>query len=209
MITLKSMRYASTALRLGSIARAAQELHVAASAISAALDQIEAHFGLTLVTRQRARGITPTADGRALVQRFDGLLKEYDSLLAAGAARKDGASGTLRIGYYAPVAPAFLPQILRGLMAPEHRLTLQLEECDNTAAQAGLREGLYDVILFVADGAEPLGAVRAADPGPRLLRDARRAQAGAAAAGLAARPCERAAGGAGPPRGHGLLSAAL
>ena len=51
------MEYFTTALRHGNIAKAAAELNIAASAISSAIDKVETEFYLTLVTRQRARGI--------------------------------------------------------------------------------------------------------------------------------------------------------
>ena len=50
-IFLKAMEYFTTALRTGNIAKAAAKLNIAASAMSAAIDQIEATFNLTLITR--------------------------------------------------------------------------------------------------------------------------------------------------------------
>ena len=154
-ISLQSMRYFSTAVSLGSISKAAEELNVAASAISAAIDKIEAHFQLKLVNRFRSRGITATASGKALHRKFAHLLEEYAALMSEGAALKHDLQGELRIGYYAPVAPAFLPEILTSLMGPENQITLYLEECDNDRAQEGLLAGEFDAILFVSDAALP------------------------------------------------------
>jgi len=154
-VSLRAMRYFTTALRLGSVSAAAHHLNVAASAISAAIDQIEAHFDLALATRQRARGIAATAEGKVMAAKFEALLEDYETILLDGVALKQSFRGDLRIGYYAPVAPAFLPQILAPLMRPEHDLTLHLQACDNSAAQEGLRRGDFDAILFVADEAGP------------------------------------------------------
>ena len=154
-ISLKAMRYYCAALRHGSIAGAAAELNVAASAVAAAIDHVEDYFGLSLTIRQRARGIEATADGRVMAERFQALLDDYETVLRDGAERRHSLTGDLRIGYYAPVAPAFLPRILSGLTAPQNDLTLHLEACDNTAAQEGLRRGDYDAILLVVDAAAP------------------------------------------------------
>ncbi len=154
-ITLRAMRYFATALTHGNISRAAESLHVAPSAVAAALDQIEAHFQLQLVTRHRARGIEPTRAGREMLHKFTHLLEEYDAVLAEGRDLKQGLGGTLRLGYYAPVAPAFLPSILSGLVPPAGDVSLILTECDNDAAQSGLIEGRFDAILFVPDGTHP------------------------------------------------------
>ena len=153
--SLKAMEYFTTTLRHGSIAKAAAELNIAASAVSTAIDQVEDTFDLTLVTRQRARGIQANASGRAIARKFERLLEEYRSVLAEGADLKQAPSGTLRIGYYAPIAPAFLPGILASCVPDPGRVELNLEECDNDSAQDGLLNGRYDVILFVSEDVHP------------------------------------------------------
>lgn len=154
-LSLRAMRYTRTALLRGSIAAAAEEHHVAASAVSAAIDQAEAAFGMTLVTRMRARGISPTSAGRVILRRMEDLLDRYDAMLEDGAELRRSFSGELKIGYYAPVAPAFLPRIVAPMMAENPGLRLSLTECDNARAQSGLLEGHFDVILFVANSPAP------------------------------------------------------
>src|SRR6056297_60523 len=154
-LTLKAMEYFTTALRHGNIAKAAGEVNIAASAISSAIDQVEAEFDLTLVTRHRARGIQANASGRAVARKCERLLEEYRSVLTEGAELKHALSGTLRIGYYAPIAPAFLPQILDTFLPASTAVALELTECDNNQAQDGLLDGTFDVVLFVAQGVRP------------------------------------------------------
>ncbi len=151
-LSLRAMRYVHTAMIRGSIAAAAEDLNVAASAVAAALDQAEAAFGLPLVTRARAKGISPTSAGRVIQRRIEDLLDRFDMMMIDGAELRTNLTGLLRIGYYAPIAPAFLPKILSPIVCANPGLSLSLEECDNTRAQLGLLDGSYDVILFVADG---------------------------------------------------------
>ena len=54
-ITLKALQYFTTAVERGSIARAAEDLHVVPSAVSAAIDQVEQAFALKLVQRYPSR----------------------------------------------------------------------------------------------------------------------------------------------------------
>jgi DNA-binding transcriptional LysR family regulator len=154
-LTLKAMEYFTTALRLGSIVKAAAALNIAASAVSSAIDQVEAEFDLALVIRQRARGIQATSSGRDVAQKCERLLEDYRALLIEGAELKKSQSGTLRIGYYAPIAPAFLPQVFDAFLSHRTGVTLELEECNNDEAQDGLLNGTYDAILFVAEGVKP------------------------------------------------------
>ncbi|MEO1313728.1 MAG: LysR family transcriptional regulator [Pseudomonadota bacterium] len=153
--SLKAMAYFTTALRHGNIARAAAELNIAASAVATAIDQVEAAFGLDLVSRQRSRGIQATASGLAVARKCERLLEEYRSVLAEGADLKQSLSGTLRIGYYAPIAPAFLPKILASCVPDISAVEWHLDACDNEGAQDGLLNGTYDAILFVSEGARP------------------------------------------------------
>ena len=154
-ISLKAMEYFTTALRHGSISKAAAELNIAASAIGAAIDQVEAAFDLTLTIRQRSRGITANASGRQVAQKFERLLEDYAAVLTEGADLKQALSGTLRVGYYAPIAPAFLPRVLASFIPDGHDITLHLDECDNDSAQDGLLNGTYDVVLFVSEDVRP------------------------------------------------------
>ncbi len=154
-VSIQSMRYFTTALAHGSISGAAEELNVAASAVSAAIDRIEAHFQLTLVNRFRSRGIIATASGRFLERKFNHLIDEFEAVMTMGSDLQGALMGELRIGYYAPVAPAFLPDILKDLAGADGQVTLHLEECDNDRAQEGFLAGDFDAILFVSDAALP------------------------------------------------------
>lgn len=136
-------------------AKAAADLNIAASAVSAAIDQIEASFDLTLIIRQRSRGIQANANGLAVARKFEKLLEDYRAVLDEGADLKQALSGKLRIGYYAPIAPAFLPKILTSFVSDTSDVILDSEECGNNCAQDGLLDGTYDVILFVSEDVRP------------------------------------------------------
>ncbi len=154
-VTIKALRYFMTAIERGSLTRAAEELNVVPSAISSAIDQLEREFALTLITRYPSRGIQPTATGRIVAEKARHLLEEYSNLLVAGGELKSALTGTLRIGYYAPVAPAFMPEIAGRLLAGHNAVSLKFFECDNEGAQTGLLNGDYDVIVFVARNVRP------------------------------------------------------
>ena len=69
-ISLKAMDYFTAVVRHGNIAKAAAQLNIAASAVSPAVDQVEAAFDLELITRQRARGAQANASGLAVALKF-------------------------------------------------------------------------------------------------------------------------------------------
>ena len=150
-ISIKSLHYFLTAAEGGSISKAAEALNVVPSAVASAIEQVETEFELKLVQRYPAKGIRPTAAGKALMRKIRHLVEEYDTLMLEGAELRTALSGNLSIGYYAPVAPAFLPAIA-GPMVREHPgVSVSLAEVDNERAQIGLLSGDYDLILFVAE----------------------------------------------------------
>ncbi|MEM9604154.1 MAG: LysR family transcriptional regulator [Pseudomonadota bacterium] len=153
--SLRSLVYFLAATDTGSLTRAGAQVHVAPSAIAAAIDTVEAAFDLRLVQRYPAKGLALTAAGVALVPRIRHLIEEYDHLLASGTELREALSGELSIGYYAPVAPAFLPRVLKPLLAENPGVRVRFTECDNERAQAGLLSGAFDTIVFVSDGAKP------------------------------------------------------
>ncbi|MEP2980899.1 MAG: LysR family transcriptional regulator [Lentilitoribacter sp.] len=154
-VSLKAMRYFMTAVECGSIAGASKELNVVPSAIFTAVNQVEDAFGLKLTLRHRSKGITPTATGLIVMKKLQHLLDEYETMMGEGADLRTKLTGSLRVGYYAPIAPAFVPVITSKLLKGNSGIDVKFIECDNHTAQSGLIDGTYDVIICVADAMHP------------------------------------------------------
>lgn len=154
-VSIKALNYFLRAAERGSIAKAAADLNVVPSAISNAIDLVEQEFQLQLLQRYPAKGIKPTAAGIAIMHRVRRLVEEYDTLFVDGAELRTALSGSLSIGYYAPVAPAFLPKIAAPLVRDHPGIKLNLVETNNERAQTGLIDGEFDLILFVAENVQP------------------------------------------------------
>ncbi len=154
-LSIRSMQYFLTAMDSGSLTQAAHEMNVAPSAISNGIDQVEAEFGLKLVQRFPAKGLQPTASGKTIVRRIRRMIEEYENLISGGKELRESLSGKLTVGYYAPVSPSFLPTIAAPLLQQNPEIRLQFVDCNNEEAQAGLLDGRFDLILFVAHNARP------------------------------------------------------
>ncbi|MFU1479344.1 LysR family transcriptional regulator [Roseovarius sp. C7] len=154
-LSLRALRAFVTVVDCGSITGAAGQLHIAPSAVAAALTQVEDEMGADLLIRSRAKGITPTPEARALAARFRALLEDYGEALDWGRQQASRLAGPLRIGYYAPVAPAFLPHALGALLRDHPGITLELSEHDNDSAQEALLSGALDLILFTGGDLRP------------------------------------------------------
>lgn len=153
-LSLKAMHYFLTAVDRRSIVQAAQDMNVVPSAIANAIDAVESEFGLKLVERFPAKGIQPTTSGVIIAQKIRRLIEEYDDLMVGGNELREALSGSLSIGYYAPMAPAFLPTVLAPLIQENPGIRLHCREGDNESVQQGLLDGSFDIILFVSDKAQ-------------------------------------------------------
>ncbi|QBF30376.1 LysR family transcriptional regulator [Thalassococcus sp. S3] len=145
--TLKQLRYFDAALRTGSIARAAEEMHISQSSITAALDLIEQSLGADLFRRIPAKGIVATRMGTEVGARVAGFLEqarvfESDLMSLAG-----DPTGTLRLACYAPTAPYVLPPILKRLAQYYPDIRIDLMEGDMAQISERLTNGTVDVAL--------------------------------------------------------------
>ena len=154
-LSLRAVRYFVTTAEAGSISDAAKMLNISNSAIAAAIDSIEAEFRVQLILRQKSKGIELTPSGRMVLVQAKHFLEEYENFLSEGRALTTALYGTLNIGYFAPIAPSFIPQIIAPIMTENNNVYLRLNECNNDQAQDGLRNGEYDVSIFMDYAVHP------------------------------------------------------
>lgn len=106
-MTLTQLSYFETACRLGSITRAAEQLHVSQPSVSAAIRELEAEFGYPLLDRQ-GRRFALTAEGRAFCE-------EARRLLAHAG---DFRHGMLRLARHSRPIALGLPPMIGSLVLP-------------------------------------------------------------------------------------------
>lgn len=145
--TLKQMRYFDAALRTGSIARAAQEMNISQSSITAAIDQIEITLGVSLFRRVPAKGLLPTQMGHEVGKRIESFLEtarlfESDLLSLTG-----DPSGTLRLACYAPTAQYVLPHLLKRIAVVHPEIRIELMEGDLNEIRENMASGKVDLAL--------------------------------------------------------------
>ena len=145
--TLKQLRYFDAALRTGSIARAAIEMNISQSSITAAIDSMEQHVGAELFRRIPAKGLVPTDTGQRvgrLVSAFLEQARVFDSDLMS---LSGAPAGTLSLACYAPSAPHVLPPVLRQLAREYPSIRIDLKEGDMQTINELLSAGSVDLAL--------------------------------------------------------------
>lgn len=142
---LKQLRFVLAVAQCGSMAEAAQRLHMTASAASMLLRSVEATLGGRLFERT-AHGMVPTARARSLIPRLRTILAETDALAAAAGAGT-GLRPVVRIGVVPHVAVTVLPRVVSALVDHPAPRRVQLHEGRAAALAALLQDGELDFLL--------------------------------------------------------------
>jgi DNA-binding transcriptional LysR family regulator len=152
-MNLRQIRYLCEVVDAGSAAAAAARLHVAPTAISMQLAQLEAEFGGELFDRSR-RPMDLTPLGRYFHPRAKALLAEAKRLEAETREVAAGRSGVLAIGYTRSAIFTILPRAIRAfrITHPDVKVELitllsehQYEQLLNGRIQVGISRYLGEV----------------------------------------------------------------
>lgn len=136
-----------SAVELGSLTRAAEELGCTQSAISHSIDKLEAELGFVLVKRSRA-GVKLTTEGERLMPAVRNLLNSAEQLSQTAASIRGLDYGTVRIGTFTSVAVHWLPGVLQEFQHDYPNVDFILKNGD-----------YYDVEQWLADGSIDVGFV--------------------------------------------------
>ncbi len=152
--TLKQMRYVEAAGRLGSIAKAANELNISQSSITAAIDTLEQSLDFDLFVRTPAKGIQATPSGLETLQLIRGFIDQTRHFESELQSVGGDATGLVRIACYATAAPAFLPPILRAITEEFPNISIKLLEGNMARIMEFLMDGEADMVFTYEDAVD-------------------------------------------------------
>ncbi len=124
-ITLKQLRALQAVVSAGSVAGAAQRLHVTPPAVSLQLKTLEENAGISLIERS-LDGLRPTPAGTVLldaIRQIEGVFKACELSLAE---MKGMASGSVRVGVVS-TAKYFAPKALAAFVRDHPEIDLRLQ----------------------------------------------------------------------------------
>lgn len=146
-VTLTQLRYFVKAATHSSMTKAADELHIAQSAVSAAIGQLEQQIGTQLFIRHRARGLALTAAGEEMLRDTRALLAHLDEVLDGASGHVDQVRGTVRLACFITLAPFVLPRLLSDLGAQHPDLAVDVIETSADEVRTVLRNGTAELAL--------------------------------------------------------------
>lgn len=142
-LDLTTLRLFVAACDHRNIARAGEQEHIGASAISKRLAQLEEQLHAALFERHR-RGVVPTAAGEILLEHARAMLATADRVARDMAAYRHGVKGQVRVLASVSSITETLPDdIAAFLKMPAHaQIRVDIEERTSADLVRALREGL-------------------------------------------------------------------
>jgi DNA-binding transcriptional LysR family regulator len=141
---LRHLRYLVAVAEQGSFSAAARKLHVAQSAISEQLSDLEQELGVPLFTRSsRKTSLTPA--GELFLNEAHRVLEDADHAVEVARRAHRGEVGTLRIGFFAGSVGVNFPRLIRSFRKQHPGVQLSLIEMTSTRQWPALVNGEIDV----------------------------------------------------------------
>ena len=153
--TLRQIECFVSIAESGTIAAAAAALDASDSAVADAVTALERALRTTLLQRQRARGVTLTSDGLAMLPAARRLLMQVEEITATVGQGTMSLTGLVRVGATATLAPVVLALLVAELRRVHPELGLKLSVDDQPPLTEQLGDGNLDMLISYDIDAPP------------------------------------------------------
>ncbi len=144
----RQLRYFAKAIETGNLTRAAAALHVAQSALSMHMRNLEHELGVALLVRSRA-GVKPTEQGQLLYEHARTILRQFEQARQEVMSLGKEPHGEVALGIPATVAPVLVRPLLEHLARRAPKVIPHIVEAMSGYLLEWLHSGRLDAaILF-------------------------------------------------------------
>src|SRR5215207_679474 len=154
MIDTRRLRGLREVAQQGTLAAAADALHLTPSAVSQQLAALEREVGQPVIERN-GRGVRLTGAAEVLVGHANVVLAQLEAAAADVAAFSEGAVGTVRIAGFATALAELVAPAAARLRATHPRLALTITEQEAPGCFTALARGDADIALSMASRLAP------------------------------------------------------
>jgi DNA-binding transcriptional LysR family regulator len=151
---IRQLRYVEAVARHRHFTRAAEELHVAQSALSHQIKRLEAELGTELFSRN-SRSVTVTEAGEAVAERARGVLDQVDGLRNEVDELRGLVRGEVRVGATLPAGEIDVPTVLVRFSEAYPGIEVQLQEGTAGDMLGHLAENRIDASFCLLAGDPP------------------------------------------------------
>ncbi|MDX3805810.1 LysR family transcriptional regulator [Bosea thiooxidans] len=153
---LTTLRMFLAVFRQGNMTKAAEREHIAPSAISKRIQDLELEIGTPLFYRH-ARGMTATPAGEALARHTAGLFDDVNRMAAELSTFGAGEEGQARIHAHQSAVVQHLPQELAAFRVAYPKVRVVLREETSPNVVQSMQDGLGDIGIFAEHSQMPEG----------------------------------------------------
>lgn len=150
---LRQLRYFVGIVQAGSLSRAADQLHVAQSALSHHLASLESELDTQLVVRG-PKGIALTEAGSVLYRHAEAILRELESAKQAAKNALNLPSGRVSIGFPTVLAPLVSYELFKRVRALYPQILLYISDANSGILRERLVNGRLDIAVLYAERRE-------------------------------------------------------
>jgi molybdate transport repressor ModE-like protein len=154
MIDARRLRVLREVAQQGTLAAAADALHLTPSAVSQQLAALEREVGQPVIERN-GRGVRLTGAAEVLVGHANVVLAQLEAAAADVAAYSEGVVGTVRIAGFATALAELVAPAAAALRADHPRLRLAVTESEAPDCFRALARGDADIALAMASRLAP------------------------------------------------------
>jgi molybdate transport repressor ModE-like protein len=154
MIDARRLRVLREVAQQGTLAAAADALHLTPSAVSQQLAALEREVGQPVIERN-GRGVRLTGAAEVLVGHANVVLAQLEAAAADVAAYAEGIVGSVRVAGFATALAEIVAPAAVALRASHPRLALVVEESEAPACFVALARGEADIAISMASRQAP------------------------------------------------------
>jgi molybdate transport repressor ModE-like protein len=154
MIDVRRLRVLRALADHGTVAAAAQALHLTPSAVSQQLASLEREVGQPIVER-RGRGLVLTGAAEVLLEHAHALFAQLERAEADVAAHARGELGTVVIGAFPTALQLIAAPAAGALAGSQPRLRMELRDVESPHCFAALIEEAIDVAISMESASAP------------------------------------------------------
>jgi DNA-binding transcriptional LysR family regulator len=149
-ITLRQVLHFVVAAETGTMSEAARRLHMAPSAISMSIAELERIVGAQLCIKRKSKGLTLTSTGVVVFRQARQLLDLADEIASLSKRNRTDIRGPLTVGCYMPLGPTIIPAMLADFASQCPHVEVDFVEGYHEDLQERLLNGSLDA-AFVYD----------------------------------------------------------
>ncbi|MFD5854290.1 LysR family transcriptional regulator [Cytobacillus pseudoceanisediminis] len=142
-------------VELGSFTETAETLNMTQSAVSHAIASLESEWGVSLLIRDRKKGITLTDIGQKTIPHIREVLKRVEIINQEIALTNNLESGVIRIGTFASASSCLLPKLLAKFQKKHPKIEFKFFEGTYEEITEWLSSGIIDIGFVVKGKSNP------------------------------------------------------